>query len=362
MPVTRIPIDGLWRYLCPAIDGLAIAQASHPLRSVRKLPTRHYFDERSRVRQLHSSSPAQFENAEVVSRKYEPVADPQMPPRSPTAQPIIRTVRAAPSPPVRTFVSSIPSPPGVLDEKQFARYRCLDDIPVAHLHERLRQTRNGDEEYQHVAELVEHLVAERGEKPALIHYHALIRVNADANNGSAEVVERLLKEMKAEGVGADSGLYHAILQVLAVHPDYLLRNQVMQEMKERWLGLSPEGWHSLVVGLLRDRQFEAAMEKLEQMQNDEIHVQPWLYDIFLYQLCEVRELDEAFRILRYRFENRRTEISHSMWYYLLDSFSSNFHVSIPFPSYEAIVHKSLLVRRHEICVESPHTNLPVSSF
>ena len=164
----------------------------------------------------------------------------------------------------------------------------------------------------------------------MIHYDALIRANADAENGSAEVVEGLLKEMKEEGIGTDSGLYHAVLQVLAIHPNYLLRNQIMQEMKERWLGLSPDGWHNLVVGLLRDRQFEAAMDKLEQMQSDEIYVQPWLYDIFLYQLCEVGELDEAFRMLRYRFDHYRTEISPSIWYYLLDNFSSKFHVSSQF--------------------------------
>ncbi len=58
----------------------------------------------------------------------------------------------------------------------------------------------------------------------------------------------------------------------------------MQEMKERWFGLSPEGWHNLVTGLLRDRQYEVAMDKLEQMRSDQIQIQPWLYDIFTYQL------------------------------------------------------------------------------
>jgi pentatricopeptide repeat protein len=202
-------------------------------------------------------------------------------------------------------------------------------VPIVYLHERLRQITSEEGAYQRIANLVEYLIKDRGEKPTLIHYDALIRANADAENGSAEVVELLLKEMKEEGIGADSALYHAVLQVLAIHPDYLLRNQIMQEMKERWLGLSPDGWHSLVTGLLRDRQFEAAMDKLEQMHSDEIQVQPWLYDIFLYQLCEIGELDEAFKLLQYRFEHRRTEISSSMWYYLLDHFSSGFHVSVP---------------------------------
>jgi hypothetical protein len=114
---------------------------------------------------------------------------------------------------------------------------------------------------------------------------------------------------------------------LAIHPDYILRAEVMQEMKERWFGLSPEGWHSLVVGLVRDRQYEVAMDNLEQMHNDEIPVQPWLYDILMFQLCEVEELDEVFRLLKYRYEYTRREILPTVWYYLLDAFTKRFHVS-----------------------------------
>lgn len=115
--------------------------------------------------------------------------------------------------------------------------------------------------------------------------------------------------------------------MLAIHPDYLLRNEIIQEMKERWFGLSPEGWHCLVVGLLRDRQYEMAMDKLEQMRSDQIQIQPWLYDIFTYNLIEIGEIDEAFKMLRHRFEHEKKDISPSLWYFLLDTFSSNFHVS-----------------------------------
>jgi len=101
----------------------------------------------------------------------------------------------------------------------------------------------------------------------------------------------------------------------------------MQEMKERWFGLSPEGWHWLVVGLIRDRQYEMAMDKLEEMQLDQIRIQPWLYDIFTFQLCEVDELDEAFKLLKYRWNHERGEISPSVWYYLLEKFSAGFQVS-----------------------------------
>lgn len=126
----------------------------------------------------------------------------------------------------------------------------------------------------------------------------------------------------------------------------------MQEMKERWIGLSPEGWHHLVIGLIRDRQYESAMDKLEQMQSDRIEVQPWLYDIFMYQLCESGELDEALSILRYRFENSKAEVHPMMWYYLLDIFSSGFHVSFPQNSSYAPANLKI-VRRHKIYLVSP---------
>jgi pentatricopeptide repeat protein len=97
-------------------------------------------------------------------------------------------------------------------------------------------------------------------------------------------------------------------------------------MKERWFSLSADGWHSLVVGLLRDRQFELAMDKLEQMQSEHIRVQPWLYDIFMYQLCEADDLDEAFKMLMYRVEEENQEVTPTMWYYMLDTFSAAYHV------------------------------------
>jgi hypothetical protein len=120
-------------------------------------------------------------------------------------------------------------------------------------------------------------------------------------------------------------------QVLAIHPDYLLRTEIMQEMKERWYSVSPEGWHNIVIGLLRDRQFELAMDKLEHMRSEQIRIQPWLYDIFTYQLCEADELDEAFKLLRRRTEEDMQEVTPTMWYYMLDTFSAAYHVCLRFP-------------------------------
>lgn len=86
-----------------------------------------------------------------------------------------------------------------------------DEIDV--LHDRLRSYRTQEGNYGRVVGLVEYLIKNRGEKPALIHYDSLIRANADAENGSAECVRTLLVEMKEEGIRGDSGLYHGVLQV-----------------------------------------------------------------------------------------------------------------------------------------------------
>lgn len=64
-----------------------------------------------------------------------------------------------------------------------------------------------------MVELVDYMIRIRGEKPALIHYDALVRANAHAMPGSAAAVRTLLAEMKELGIAADSGVYHAALQV-----------------------------------------------------------------------------------------------------------------------------------------------------
>lgn len=221
----------------------------------------------------------------------------------------------------------------------------LEEMSNEEIRERLRELKTEQGAYKQVAEIVEYLVKARQETPVLLHYDALISANADAENGSAEVVRTLLEEMKELNVGADSGLYHAVLQVcilstllyleqvtkdlinqvLAIHPDYLLRTQILEEMKQRWYGLSPTGWHNLVVGLLRDRQYEMAMDKFERMQADGIEIQPWLYDILFFRLCETDELDEAIKLLKARYD--QPPLAMHMYYHLLDSFASAFHVS-----------------------------------
>ncbi|KAG9229762.1 pentatricopeptide repeat protein-like protein [Amylocarpus encephaloides] len=296
MPPLRIPIDGLWRCLCPSFE---IYNTSYTgAQQIIPKSARQYSQvnrQRARTRAFHTSSQFRSQTATLTTQDSQPGSGLN----------------------VRRHVSS-----SQVNRPANGPY---DGVALTHLYEKLRMIKSEEGSYQSTLDLVEYLITQREEEPALIHYDALICANADAENGSVANLRCLLEEMKEEGIQGNSASYHAILQVLAVHPNYVLRSEIMNEMRGRWLGLSPEGYHSFVIGLLRDRQYEMAMDKLEQMQADQIPIQPWLYDIFTYNLCAAGELDQAYHMLVYRFENDRKEISPNTWYYLLDIFSRAYH-------------------------------------
>lgn len=186
----RIAIDGLWRCLCPSFDALAFSRLKAPLRRsascpwiVSKKPTLP-----CRARNISSYSSADVANIQTQHQDNE------------RFQAHMQESRNLTTP---WNSAQAPAPP----------YASLDDVPIAQLHETLRDIRTENGAYKKIVELVTYLIKNRGEKPSLLHYDALIRANADAGYGSAEIVAHLLREMKQEGIVPDSGLYHSALQV-----------------------------------------------------------------------------------------------------------------------------------------------------
>lgn len=84
------------------------------------------------------------------------------------------------------------------------------DIGIAY--HNLRQIALGAN-YRQTQELVRILVEQRGEKPNLRLYEALLLANADHEHGSASEVARILEEITNEGLTPDAATYHAILRV-----------------------------------------------------------------------------------------------------------------------------------------------------
>ena len=85
-------------------------------------------------------------------------------------------------------------------------------LEIGIAYQNLRQIALGAN-YHHTQQCVRTLVRERGEKPNLRLYEALLLANADHENGSAFEVARILEEIKYEGLTPDSATYHAVLRV-----------------------------------------------------------------------------------------------------------------------------------------------------
>ena len=80
-------------------------------------------------------------------------------------------------------------------------------------YEELRRASNKGE-YVQVQEIVRGLIQDGGETPNTRLYTALLLANTSAEYGSPLEVQRLLQEMKDEGVPTDSVIYHAALKVV----------------------------------------------------------------------------------------------------------------------------------------------------
>lgn len=176
-----------------------------------------------------------------------------------------------------------------------------------------------------VQELVTQLVKKRFEKPNLRLYGSLILTNVNPQEGSVFKVRAVLDEMQDEGLVPDSGICHDVLKVLSVHTDYLLRADILEFMKQRWMVVNETGQHSVVAGFLRDGQLELACEWLSRMRKDNIKIEPWLLDMAVYLLVDGGEFEEARHAMRDRLDNGELDISKDVWHHLLDNASAVYN-------------------------------------
>ena len=96
-----------------------------------------------------------------------------------------------------------------LHVREQRRMRVLD---ITSAYQELRRLAlKGD--YTHIRNCVIILVKERGQKPNLRLYNALLLANTDTRYGSAGEVARILSDIAAEGLAPDSATYHAALRV-----------------------------------------------------------------------------------------------------------------------------------------------------
>lgn len=172
----RIVVDGLWRALCPSFDAIVLSQARTHLR---------------RTARAGCEAWKRTPRAPALSRRQNSTAA------------------------TRTATGTASHAPRKPKERRDSRDSAdkLDALSIEQLYDLLRDVRDQEGAYHRIVDLVNYLVKQRGERPNIRHFDALIRANADAEHGSGAVVEELLDEMDREGIIGDSNLYHGVMLV-----------------------------------------------------------------------------------------------------------------------------------------------------
>lgn len=88
-------------------------------------------------------------------------------------------------------------------------------------------------------------------------------------------------------------------------------------MRERWIETTDSGHGYILIGLLRDGQYEIALTKLDELTAKGVEIRPFVYDIFIYVLGKLQFFDDALRIARHQ-RDRGVNVSVNVWYFLLD--------------------------------------------
>ncbi|KAF2467323.1 uncharacterized protein BDR25DRAFT_292449 [Lindgomyces ingoldianus] len=206
-----------------------------------------------------------------------------------------------------------------------ARKPSLVHLPTPELYERLRSDAAAGR-HAEVMNIIKILLKDRRERPNVVLYASILHSFVSPEDGTAGKIRKILDDMGEDGIELDATTCHFVLEALAVHPDYLLRSEILEYMKDRWLTLTDKGHNFVIAGLLRDRLFEQALEKIDDMVQQRIPVAPWLYDTAMYMLLDYGEVEEAHQLLLLRQSSGLGNLSYTLWMHLLDCASKLHHV------------------------------------
>lgn len=92
-------------------------------------------------------------------------------------------------------------------------------------------------------------------------------------------------------------------------------------MRHRWYTPTLDGEISIILGLLRDGQYELALDSLEELSKSPVIVPPWLLSIFLVKFGELGFHAESFQLLQHAVKIHNPQRSLLVWAFLLDVYS-----------------------------------------
>lgn len=197
----------------------------------------------------------------------------------------------------------------------------------------LRETRDrtspsGPEidQHQRIVQLVQHLLQVEDQPITPFLYECLMDAMAHPR-GSVDGARRLLDDMREQGMKPTAELCNGALRALMNHPDYILRQEILCIMQEYWFTIDTPVKQTVIVGMLRDEQYELAYARLTELIEQGARIEPWVYDIFILVFGKLRFLDEMIQLL-YRRKNiggSTDPLVINLTYYALDMCSQSYH-------------------------------------
>ncbi|KAM4064679.1 pentatricopeptide repeat protein [Hirsutella rhossiliensis] len=193
-----------------------------------------------------------------------------------------------------------------------------------------------------IFQFVGHLLGPREQRLSLFMYECIMDAMADPR-GSVEGVRKLLEDLESQGMKPTATMCQGALAALANHPDYGLRQDLLDMMRDYWFTVDQDAKQHVVVGLLRDEQYELAYARLTDMIEQGALVAPWVYDVFILAFGKLGFLDEMMLLLRRRRDLAESDhVVTSLLYYALDVCSQAFHREGTIFAWNAAVRSSMV--------------------
>ncbi|KAK0620368.1 hypothetical protein B0T14DRAFT_230672 [Immersiella caudata] len=283
-PPASYALDGLWRCLCPSIDAAFLTRAPQHLPRLTSRPVRTYDGYRAvrQARRLHTA--------------FHPAGGPAL------------------------------DDDGIKSASDILRSELLNDatrrvvLPEVVYRGQSNATEN---------QMCQSLLPD--EEPGMDYnasmFEALVKSNWDTD-GSAAVLKEIHDRMEKRQILPDSSFYHAALRLLAVHPNYIERAKILRDMKNKNMALTAEGKTSVALGLLRDEQYEMALDYLNEMARDAVDTPAWVFDIFIFVLGKKGFNEEALKLMLQRPERPLEGAAlptATLWYFLMDECSAAYN-------------------------------------
>lgn len=192
-----------------------------------------------------------------------------------------------------------------------------------------------------IIQLVKHLLSARDQTPGPFIYECMMDAMVDPQ-GSVKGIRKLLEDMASQKLKPTAAMCHSALAALANHPDYALREEILDTMQEFWFTIDTPAKQSVVLGLLRDEQYELAYARLTEMIEQKALIDIWVYDIFIMVFGKLGFVEEMMLLL-YRRKNIESEDEaiSSIIYYALDMCSQAFYLPGTLFAWNSVVRNSL---------------------